>query len=329
MFKITEPGIFTDVPESDYYLDPCPLPSLTQSIAKVLIDHSALHARAEHPRFAEPDEPEDEPEKYDKAKAIGTAAHKALIGRGKELAIEDFSSWQTKEAKAFKAAALESGKTPILTKHMNVAHKMVLAARLQIAEAANLLDEPALHQAFKEGSGEVVVAAQVDGIWMRSLIDWMVNPRLLFDFKTTGLSVAPHAIDNLMSNAGWPIQGATQERILDVIDPEGAGRRRHFFVAQENYKPFALTIHELPEATLTMGRKMLACAENIWRDAMKHDRWTGYPIGINRPQYPSYVETKWLAREIEWSEHPKYQEAQQSIRAARTADRDAANLGAG
>jgi hypothetical protein len=302
MFKITEPGIFTDVPEADYYADPCLLPSLTQSIAKVLIDHSALHARAEHPRFAEP-EAEDEPaEKYVAAQAIGNAAHKALIGRGKEIAVGEFDSWRSDPAKKFRAAAELAGQTAILTKHMNTAHDMVLAARMQIMEAANALDEPALHQAFKEGSGEVVAAALVDGVWMRSLIDWMVNPRILFDFKSTGLSVAPHAIDNLMSNAGWPIQAAMQERILDVLDPEGAGRRRFFFVAQENWKPYALTIHELPEATMTIGRKMVSHAETIWRDAMLNNRWTGYPIGINRPQYPQYVETKWLAREIEHEE---------------------------
>lgn len=302
MFKITESGIFTDVPEADYYADPCPQPSLTQSIAKVLIEHSALHARAEHPRFADADEANDDAEKYVAAQAIGNAAHKALLGRGKEIAVEEFANWQSNKAKDAKAAALAAGKTPILTKHMNTAHAMVLAARLQIIEHANALNEPALHQAFKEGSGEVVAAALVDGLWMRSLIDWMVNPRLLFDFKSTGMSVAPHAIENLMSNAGWPIQAATQETILDVIDPEGRGRRRFFFIAQENWKPYALTVHELPEDTLTMGRKMLAHAEVMWRDALLNNNWTGYPVAIQRPRYPGYVETRWLAREVEDAE---------------------------
>lgn len=318
--NITETGIFPDFPSADYFADPCPVPSLTQSLAKVLIEHSALHARCECPRFAEPDEADDDAEKYEKAKAIGNAAHMALIGRGKDIAIGEFDSWRSDVAKKFRAAAEAAGQTPILTKHMNVAHKMVLAARLQIIAHANALDEPALHQAFKEGSGEVVAAALIDGIWMRSLIDWMVNPRLVFDYKSTAMSVAPHGIDNLMANAGWPIQAATQERILDVIDPEGAGRRRFFFIAQENWKPFALTVHEMPEATMTMGRKQVAYAEDCWREAVLRNNWQGYPIAINRPQYPGYKETQWLTREITHAERKPLPKRN---------TRDAANLMAG
>jgi hypothetical protein len=179
---------------------------------------------------------------------------------------------------------------------MQTAHKMVLAAKLQLTNAGGY--DVALDKAFREGDGEVVIAAEIDGIWLRSLVDWMVNPRLLFDYKSTAMSVAPHAIPKLMADAGWPIQAATQERILDVIDPEGAGRRRFFFIAQENYKPFALTVHELPESTMTMGRKMLAKAESMWREAILTNTWHGYPPMINRPELPGWTESQWLNREI-------------------------------
>jgi hypothetical protein len=292
---ITSPGIFRGFPEADYFADPCPLPSLTQSIAKVLIDQSALHARAEHPRFADLDE--DEPdEKYVKAQAIGNAAHATLIGRGKTLAVGNYDNWMGKEAKAFKAEALAAGKTPILAKHANTALLMVAAAKRQLSTIAAA--EPAIMGAFTDGDGEVMVACEIDGIWLRSLIDWMVNPRLLVDFKTTAMSVAPHVIPNLMADAGWPIQAAMQERILDVLDPEGAGRRKFFFVAQENYKPYALTVHRLPEGTLTMGRKMVAKAEMMWREAMLIGRWDGYAPVVHAPEYPGFKEAQWLNREI-------------------------------
>lgn len=293
--KINKSDIYRDFPEAAYFADPCPTPSLTQSIVKVLIDQSTLHARAEHPRFAEP--ADDEPaEKYVKAQAIGNAAHTILIGRGKTLAVADFDNWMSKDAKAERAEAEAAGKVPILDKHMTIAHAMVKAATLQLNNAATA--DPVMLDAFVKGDGEVVVAAEIDGIWMRSLIDWMVNPRLLFDYKSTGMSVAPHAIPNLMADAGWPIQAATQERILDIIDPEGAGRRRFFFVAQENYKPFALTVHELPEGTMTMGRKMLAKGEAMWREAVLYNKWTGYPALIHKPEYPGWKESQWLNREI-------------------------------
>lgn len=293
--KITEAGIYPGLSSADYFADPCPTPSLTQSIAKVLIDQSELHARAEHPRFRTPDD-DDEAEKYVKAQAIGNAAHLLMIGRGKQLEIVKADDFRGGEARKLRDTAYATGKTPILEKHFQIAHDMMVAARNQIDIVAEC--EPVLHEAFVNGDGEVMACAEADGIWLRSLIDWMVTPRLLFDFKTTGMSVAPHAVPNLMADAGWALQAAMQERILDVLDPEGAGRRRFFFIAQENYKPFALTVHELPEGTMTMGRKMLAKAEAMWRQAIVSDKWPGYAPVVHMPEYPGWHEQRWLTREL-------------------------------
>jgi hypothetical protein len=135
MFKIEKPGIYFDVPSADYFADPCPQPSLTQSICKVLLDQSALHAKYEHPRLKPTVDAEEPAEKYVAAQAIGNAAHAVLIGRGKTLAVGEFDSWRTDPAKKFRATAESAGQTPILNKHMNVAHNMVLAVRLQLVNA--------------------------------------------------------------------------------------------------------------------------------------------------------------------------------------------------
>lgn len=291
--NIDRPGIYRDFPEADYFADPCPQPSLTQSIAKVLIDQSELHARFQHPKLA-PSSETDEPEKYDAAKAIGNAVHAVMIGRGREIAVAPFDSWRTDKAKAFREKTETAGKLVVLEKHMLVAHEMTLAAKLQINNVAAV--EPALLDAFVNGAGEVVAVAEVDGIWLRTLIDWMASPTVLFDFKSTGRSVAPHAIPYLMAEAGWPVQAAMQERILDLIEPDTAGRRRFFFIAQENYKPYALTVHELTEAVLTTGRDMLGHAEKLWRNAMKTSTWRGYAPVVHQPQFPGWRETEWYER---------------------------------
>src|SRR5215831_16517159 len=97
---IDRPGIYRDMPSEEYFTDPCPEPSLTQSIAKLLIARSPAHAKCAHPRLRDPAAEEDEPaERYDKAKAIGTAAHLMMIGRGKDLDIAPFNSWRKDEAK--------------------------------------------------------------------------------------------------------------------------------------------------------------------------------------------------------------------------------------
>ncbi len=76
---------------------------------------------------------------------------------------------------------------------------------------------------------------------------------------------------------GWDIQAAMHERGLDVLDPDNAGRRKHFYVNQENEPPHALTVVEISEADLTMGRKKLTMAIDIWSTCMATNTWPAYP----------------------------------------------------
>jgi hypothetical protein len=295
---ITEPGIYTDLPAEDYFADPCPAPSLSQSIAKIMLDQSPQHARVEHPRLlgvAETDEDEGV-EKYDKAKAIGNAAHALMIGRGKTLAVADFANWQTKDAKAFKAEAIEAGKEPILQKHFNAASVMVSSARRD-------LDLIGWNDAFTEGNGEAVLiwseGEGEDKIWLRIMLDWLTpDRRTYYDFKTSGMSVAPHGVGYMLDDAGWDVQAAMAERGLAVLDPEGRGRRRYRFVAQENKRPFALLPVELSEHHLQFGRRKLAVAINLWRKSIKTGIWPGYPLQAVTPDIPPARENRWIEREM-------------------------------
>jgi hypothetical protein len=294
--KIDKPGIFTDFDEAAYFADPCPSPSLTQSIAKILIDQSPAHAKLAHPRLSSQTA---DKETYVRAKAIGNAAHKIMTGRGRELAIAKFDDFRTKEAKAFRDEQTAAGKLVVLVEDCDTAHKMVFAAHGQLEAHGMMHAFDTIHSPI---NGEVVIAAHADGIWLRSLVDWMHTTVELWDYKTTGMSVAPHAVPALMASAGWPIQAAMQERILDLIDPDNAGRRKFYFVAQENYEPYALTVHLMTEGTMTMGRKMLTHAESIWRACMEIGEWPLYPTIVHTPEFPAYAEAKWLTREVEHEE---------------------------
>lgn len=290
MLKIKEPGIYHGVESVDYFADPCPSPSFTQSLGKLLLERSPLHAKLEHPRLT-PRPAEPETEKYDAVKAIGNAAHALLIGRGKQIAVGKFDAWTTKDAKAFRYDAVKNGMEPILEHHFDRAQAMVRAARSQI-------DAVGWSEAFTVGQGEVMLAWCEGDIWFRSLVDWMVSPTRPYDYKSTGLSCAPHSIPKLMSDAGWDFQAAMHERGLDALDPEGAGRRKFRFIAQENEEPYALTCVELPQAVLVMGRKKLAMAERLWSACLRADIWPAYPPDVCFPEYPGWRESQFLAREV-------------------------------
>jgi PDDEXK-like domain of unknown function (DUF3799) len=288
--KIEKPGIYRDFPTDRYFADPCPKESLSQTIAKIILDRSPRHAWQ---KYLQLNAKFYDEEPYDKAKAIGNAAHKLMLDRGKTLAVEDFPDFRSKEARAFKLAAIDTKREPILRKHFETASEMIDAALGQLSQI------PGCDGAFSDGDAEVVVANCEDGVWLRAMIDWL-SPDLLevWDFKTTGKSAAPHGIGRLMADAGWHIQASMHERILDAIDPKGAGRRRFLYVCQENEPPYALTVNQISEAALTIGRKQLDYAIGIWRDCLKTNRWPAYPPRIILPELPGYFENSWLEREL-------------------------------
>lgn len=291
--RISEPGIYPSIPPDDYFADPAPIPSLTQSIAKILIYKSPAHARLAHPRLAPPiDEDDVEPEKYVAAQAIGNAAHAAMLGRGRDIAEGKFDNWTTKAAKEFKAEAIASGRLYILSKHLDRTREMVKAASYQMEAAGHA-------NAFRVGHGEVMLAWKEDGIWFRSLVDWMCDTTLVYDLKTSGLSCAPRAARERPSTDGWDIQAAMYERGLDVLDPSNAGRRRFIFVAQENAPPYSLTPVEISEHDLVMGRKKLASAVAMWRECIATGAWPGYPAKTEMSRPRGWTEAEWLEREME------------------------------
>jgi hypothetical protein len=169
---------------------------------------------------------------------------------------------------------------------------MVFALKIQISNHDD-------SDAFIDGDAEVMLAWQENGIWFRSLVDWLhTDLRTVDDLKTSGMSMAPHLIGYRAEAAGWHIQAAFIERGLDVLDPDNAGRRRFRFVAQETSEPFAITVAHLDEYWLTMGRKQVATAVNIWRQCIESGNWPAYTARSIVPVFPGYKEKQWLDREM-------------------------------
>ncbi|GBR70939.1 hypothetical protein [Gluconobacter kanchanaburiensis] len=94
--RIEKPGIY-DMPEAVYHSDPCLEPSLSNSIARVLLDQSPMHAHYAHPRL----NLKREPFEVTAAMDFGTALHKLLLGKGAaivEVKADAYRSAAAKEA---------------------------------------------------------------------------------------------------------------------------------------------------------------------------------------------------------------------------------------
>jgi len=285
--KIDRPGIYPGVSSADYFADPCPTPSLTQSLCKILVERSPRHAAIAHPRL-NPQFEYDDDTKFD----IGNVAHRLILGRGKEVEIAHFPDWRTKASQEARERAADEGRIAVLKHQFDQASDMAAMARMQ-------LDDHEDRDAFTGGNAEVMIAWEENGIWFRSLIDWLHDDnRIVDDFKSTGMSVAPHVLGQRAEAGGWHLQAAFIERGLDALEPASAGRRLFRFVAQETDKPHALSVMHMNEYWLTMGRKQVEAAVGLWKRSIESDRWPGYPRRAITPEFPGFKESKWLDREM-------------------------------
>lgn len=285
--KITKPGIYRGVSSADYFSDPCPSPSLTQSLCKLLIDGSAKKGWTNHPRL-NPQFEYDDDTKFD----LGNVAHRLVLGRGKEIEVIQFSDWRGKAAQEAREKAADEGKIAVLAHQFEQASAMAAEAWAQLKRHED-------HDAFTNGDAEVMLVWEEDGIWFRSLVDWLhADLRTVDDFKTTGMSVAPHVLGQRGEAGGWHIQAGFIERGLDQLDPSGAGRRKFRFIAQETDQPHDLSVMRMDEHWMTMGRKQIAPAIETWKRSIRSGHWPRYPARSITPEFPGYRENKWLEREV-------------------------------
>lgn len=289
---ILQPGLHFDIPEDAYHADPAEQPSLSSSVAKILIEQSPRHAWHAHPRLGAG---KDEGDKS-RAMEIGSVTHKLLLQRGAEVVPLDHEDYRSKAAKEAREAAYAAGKQPILRADLKTAADTVAAVSDQLGKVDDC-----------QGFG-VHGAAEVVGVWQdetgpygRLMMDWFEDrgdSAIIFDLKTSSQSVAPHAIARTILSMGYDTSAGHYERGLIHLRPELAGRIKFRWIFVETQPPHLITVAELDNVGLAIGRKKAAAAFNIWSACLRTGNWPGYPSRIVVPTYPNWAETQWLEREL-------------------------------
>lgn len=280
------PGLYLGTPEDAYHADPCPAPSLSNSIAKVALSRSLEHAKAKHPRLSQPWDDEEE-EKYVEAQMIGSAAHSLAFGIGKPVVEFHLKKWTKKQDQDDRKASIEAGEIPLRSKSFRIAHAMADRARPEIAR---LVDGSLVAEAM-------LVWQERGGLWRRGLIDRMRgDARVIVDYKTTARIAGPGEASAALYKSGFHMQEAFYKRGLDVLDPEGMGRRKFWFLYQEQEPPFAVCAIETDEAGRTWADEQVEAACNLWDRALVTDTWPGYPFGPHVATPKSYDLTSWADR---------------------------------
>lgn len=287
---ISDEGIY-DLPEAAYHADPCEIPSLSSSIAKIIGERTARHAYMAHPRL----NPNYEAENryiFD----LGSAAHALILGQPERVTVlYGVKEYRSNDDKAQRDACYAAGSIPVKEADWENVEAMVKAAAAQLARHADALE------AFTNGKPEQTLIWREDnGVWCRAMLDWLPHIRttnVFYDYKSTNIDVGP---DNWgrrqLFDGGNDYQAAFYRRgirkLLGIAEPH-----LHFIV-QENSPPFALAVHALqPQAEAEADEKVQR-AIDYWAWCMKHKAWPGYSRETYFNESPPWQSLKHAERKM-------------------------------
>lgn len=290
-----EPGLH-NIPAAEYHADPCPEPSLSASIANVLLAQSPAHARWSHPRL----NPEHEETEPTTEMDVGTALHAAILENRSVVAVCDFDDWRKKEAQEARRMAREAGQVPILAKRWEVVQRVAEAARANLAahEIGDVFGQPGFPERVMVWREDTAAGP----VWCRSRVDWMpgaLTPldggQHIIDLKTTGGSAEPGAWGKKLSNDGYAMQAAFYLRGARALGLRPAGFR---FVVVEQDPPFGLSVCECAPDLTHFAEQQVKAALELWGQCLHGDRWPSYPPHVAHVEAPAWAMQTWEERAL-------------------------------
>lgn len=264
------PVLDATIGEDAYHTDPCPEPSLSSSIAHVLVTRSPLHAWHLHPKLG------GGVGRRSAAMDRGSLIHKLLLGRGARIAVIDADDYRTKAAREERDAARATGKIPVLAHEWDEARRVAEIIRTRIEGFGFRLD----------GESEVCIRWQepaVGGpVWCRCLLDHVkLAEAHILDVKTSR-SARPDDAARSVVSYGYDIQRAAYVRALETARPELAGRVKYTLLFVETEPPYAVTPARLDGVLRERGDRLWTRAVHTWATCLRSGEWPAY---VDRPVY--------------------------------------------
>lgn len=255
-----KPGIHQGIPAAQYHADICDTPSLSSSIAKLLLERPPYWAWAAHPKL----NPEWKPAEPKAAFDIGSAAHALLLEDGSGIEMVEADNWLTKAAKEQRDALRAKGLTPILTKDFERTREMARVATEFLAEYG--ID-------VSKTDNECTMIAEVNGVLCRTRADIFMPGRII-DYKTTGVSL--DVFNKQASKFGYDLQAAMYMRVAAELGE----KCEWMFLVQETVAPYPVQMFKPTLEFLEVGRRKFEQALTIWSECMLMGEWPGYPRDV-------------------------------------------------
>lgn len=275
--RISRPGIYMMDPRR-YHADPVVRPSLSHSIARILLDRSPLHARHAHPRLT-PGRAEQAPTA---AMIAGSVLHRLILGRGDEVVVVPADDYRRGTARDLREDAIGRGAVPIL------APEFGRLRRCADAVLDQLHAEPEAASFFAPGRSEAVAVWRLGPVWCRAMIDRLPDaPGLpMWDLKSTALSARPEDWERMLARR-YATQAAFYRLGAGLALRRPPGELR--FIVFEREPPHAVSLVACGETMLEAAEAEVKRALQLWAQASLTGAWPGYGPGVHRIEAPAHM----------------------------------------
>lgn len=284
--KTLQPGIYPDIAPEHYHSDPCAMPSLSSSIAGILIGQSPKHAWLAHPKLGgkswAPSATMDR----------GSLVHTILLGKGREIVLIEADDFRTKKAKEERDFARANGAIPVLRDDLVAANDAAQWTRAEFERLKIRLD----------GDSEVTVvwvehADDGTPVTCRGQLDHFVESRaMIYDLKCTG-DGEPQACRRRFVSMGYHIQRAAYVSAISKALPQLAGRVEFEFLFCEMTDPYPVTPIACGGSMRELGHRQWRRAVNMWAKCLRENHWPSYAESTIYIEAAPYEMTRELENE--------------------------------
>ncbi len=265
------PRVLTDLPHDEYLRHP----ALSSSGARDLLPPSCP-ARFKWKR--------DHPDTTSTAEFdLGHAAHKLALGAGAEIVRVDEDSWRTKAAREQRDEAWAAGRTPLLTKHYELAVEL----------AAALLADPVGKQLLtSDGQSEASLFWHDEdtGVERRARLDRVtrVGGQLAGVDVKTAVSADPSEFAKAAARCGYHQQAAWYRDGLAACygEPDPV----FLLLVVEKDPPHLVAPYEPDARALQIGAALNRQALDLYAACTSTDTWPGYTRGVQPLSLPAWYE---------------------------------------
>jgi hypothetical protein len=263
------------MPAGQYHADPCETPSLSSSIAHVLVAQSPAHAWLRHPKLG------GKPSESTAAMDEGTLLHELLLRDESELAerlvVINADNWRTKAAQEKRDAARTLGKLALLERDLDtarVASVHIMGQLLRLGVRFTGLSEVAAFWQEHATDGTVIQC--------RGMFDHLLRAEgVIYDLKKSR-TAHPKAIRKSIEGYGYHTQATAYTRALEQIEPGLTGRVKFRWLFVEAEAPYGVTIAEPAGSMVALGNACWSQAVDTWAQCLATDEWPAYSREVQR-----------------------------------------------